>query len=307
MELKLTNDENTDKKTGGLRLSGETEQQEIGNQQNQENPWDFGRPEEPVVTRSISNTGFYDSSSYKSKVNDIHIVVKIGRIAVYACMLLMIIAMVWVVTQPKIDIFFNFMKFAPLFSLCGVILIVDAILVNVLYGRKISLALWAWLFYPVYPLKRDKHVNGASSWGGLVCIATLIVLVAWGANYVAAVMNYGVTIVNRDKAVRDIVAAFMDSPVPDEGENYGSKLSKNFVIQNVDVQTEGNQSMIIVQANGQYGKDADSFIDYTNKTAATQLAFVKDSSENYRLGAVILGKTQLSSYHTEYYWNVLLR
>ena len=100
---------------------------------------------------------------------------------------------------------------------------------------------------------------------------------------------------------------FMDSPVPGGGENYGSKPKNNFVIQNIDVETEGSQSVVIVQGNGQYGVDTDGFIDYTNKTAATQLAFVKDSSGNYSLGAVILGKTQLSNYYTEYYWNKLLR
>ena len=307
MELKLANEEKPDKQAGGLRLSGELEQQEMGRQKNQENPWDFGRPEEPVVTRSISNTGVYDRSSYRSTVSNIHIVVKLGRIAVYVCMLLMIIAMIWCVTQPRIDIFFNFMKFAGFFTFCGVVFVVDAILVNVLYERKISLVLLAWLFYPVYPLKRDKHVNGASPWGGWVCIATLIVLVAWVVNYVAAFTNYGAAILNGDKAVRNAVAAFMDSPVPDSEENYSSRLGKNFVIQNVDVETEGNQSVIIVQANGQYGKDTDSFIDYTSKTVPTQLAFVKDSSGNYRLGAVILGETQLSNYHIEYYWNVLVR
>ena len=307
MELKLANDENSDKKAGGLRLSGEPEQQEMRSQLNQENPWDFGRPEEPVVTRSISSTGVYDSSSYSSTVSDIHIVVKLGRIIIYACMLLMIITMLWVVTQPRIDIFFNIMKLAPLYSFCEIVFIVDVILVNVLYERKISLILWAWLFYPVYPLKRDKQVNGGSSWGGLVFAAMLIMLVVLGVNYVTAFTNYGAAILNGDKEVRNAVVEFMDSPVPGGGENYGSKPKNNFVIQNIDVETEGSQSVVIVQGNGQYGVDTDGFIDYTNKTAATQLAFVKDSSGNYSLGAVILGKTQLSNYYTEYYWNKLLR
>lgn len=307
MELKLANDEKPDKQTGGLRLSGEPEQQETESQGNQENPWDFDRPEEPAVTRSISNTGVYDSSSYRSTVSDVHIVVKLGRIIIYGCMLFSIITMIWSLTQPKMDIFFNFMKFGVFYSFMEPVFIVDAILVNVLYGRKISLVLWAWLFGAVYPMKRDKHVNGGSPWGGLVFIAMLLTGAAWVASLMTAFTTYGATILNEDAAVRTAVVEFMDSPATDDGENFSLRLKKNLEIQNIDVETEGNQSMVIVQGNGRYGADTNGFIDYTNKTVATQLAFVKDSSGTYKLSAVVLGNTRLSNSYTEYYWNVLTR
>lgn len=307
MELKLTNDEENDKKTGGLRLPGASEQQGMGIQQEQENPWDFDKPEEPIITRSISDGVTAGSNLYSSSVGDVHIVVKLGRIIVYACMLFMIISMIWVGTQPKINSYSNFMKFSPFYSVCEGLLVMDAILVNVLYERKISLVVWAWLLGFAYPIRRDKHVNGGSMWGGLTCVGLLMATVAFMANFMVAFTDYGATIMNEDEAIRTAVVAFMEHTVSDGGENFGSKLKRNLQIQNVDVETQGNQSVVVVQGNGQYGANTDSFIDYTSKTVATQLAFVKDSSGNYKLGAVMLGNIQLSNQNVNYYWNTLMK
>lgn len=303
MELKLANDEDNNKKTGGLSLSGE----ERGDSKVQENPWDFDKPPEPIVTRSVRSSVTADSSLHTSAASDVHIVVKIGGIIVYVCVLLIIVSIVWTVTQPKIEIYTNMQKISPLFSLCGFFLIVDAILVNVLYERKISLIIWAWLLMIVYPMKREKHVNGGSSWGGLACLGMIMAFAALCANIMTAVTTYGQAVMNADETIRKEIATFMEQPVADGGGNFEAKLKRNFAIQNIDVVTEGNQMVVVVQGNGQYGADKDNFIDYTNKMVPSQLAFVKDASGNYQIGAVQLGDVTLSNHYMNYYWNTFLK
>jgi len=307
VELKLANDEGNDKQTGGLRLSGEKERKEMGVLQEQENPWDFDKPEEPIITRSVSSGVTAGSSSHSSFLGDVHIVVKLGRIVVYVSILFMIISAIWVATQPKIDSYVNLLKFSPFYSLCEFLLILDAILVNVLYERKISLIFWAWLFGFIYPIKRDKHVNGGSLWSGLLCVGMLLACVALVANFMTALTDYGQVVMNEDEAVRTAVVAFMEHPVTEGGENFGSKLKKNFQIQNIDVETQGTQMVVVVQGNGQYGANTDGFIDYMSKTVATQLAFVRDASGNYKLGGVVLGNVQLSNQNANYYWNTFMK
>lgn len=307
MELKLANDEKNDKQTGGLHLSGAEEGKGTGDLKEQENPWDFDKPEEPIVTRSIRSSVTADSSLHGSLTGDVHIVVKLGQIIIYVCMLLMMISIIWIVTQPKIDIYMNLRKVSPLFSFCGFLLVADSILVNVLYERKISLILWAWMLMIVYPMKRDKHVNGGSSWGGLACVGMLIAYVALVANIMTAFTAYGKAVMNEDETVRTEIVTFMEHPVADGGENFGSKLKKNLLIQNVDVATQGNQMIVVVEGNGQYGADKDAFLDYMSKTVATQLAFVKDASGNYQLGAVVLGNVTLSNRNADYYWNTIMK
>lgn len=307
MELKLANDEEKDKPSGGLRLSGAVEEQEPGLQKTEDDPWDFGKQEKPFTTRSISSTAVEYSDMYSHSGNAIHILVKLGRIAVYIAILLSDIAAIWVLMQPKVDMFYNAMKIGPLNSIIQLLLIVDAVLVNVLYKKKISLVFWAWLLGFVYPIKRDNHVNGGSAWGGIICFVTLSVGIAFGVGIYTSLMSYGEVVQNEDAAVRTEIAAFMEQPVADGGETYGEKLKRNFFIQDAIVETQGSKSVLMIGMKGQYGVTSDNFIDYTDKTVPTQLTFVRDSSGNYQLAGVILDNTRLADAYTNYYWNSLLR
>lgn len=307
MELKLANTEENNKEEGGLRLSGGLDKSGTDTRPEQTNPWDFDRPEGPVTTRSISSSAIADTSMYKSSAGDVHIVVKIGRIIVYVCMLFMLLSIIWIVTQPKIDIYINMRKFSPLFSLCSICMVVDSILVNALYERKISLIFWVWFLMIFYPMKRDKHVNGEGLWGGLVCVGMLMAYVALIANVMTAFTTYGKAIQNEEETVRTAVAAFMEHPDADGGDDFGSKLKKNFSIQNVDVVTQGNQTILVFQGYGRYGANKDGFIDYGNKTVETQLGFVKDASGDYQLSGAVLGNMQLSEYYLNYYWKNIIQ
>lgn len=307
MGLKLADDGENKKNESGLQLSGMSEQQRTDQKTEQENPWDFEKAEKPIVTHSISSSAITDSRSHGSFVNDIPAIVKVGGFVVYACILLMIGSMVWVALQPKIDIYITLTKFSPIISVCQVIIFIDAILVNVLYERKLSIILWAWLFCPVYPIKRDKHVNGGGSWGTLACGGMIIATVATVGNFTAAYMNYGQVIMNEDATVRNAIVEFMEQPVPNSGESFDSKLNKNFQIENMDYVTQGNKNIIVVQAYGQYDFTSDGIIDYTSNTVPTQLGFVKDSSGKYTIGAMVVNDSTLSAGNVEYYWTVLMK
>lgn len=306
MALKLANTEENNKDEGGLRLSGGQEKPGTDTQTEQANPWDFDRPEESLKTRSVSSTA-PDSSTYKSSAYQIHPVVKIGRIVVYVDMLFMIIAMASIGAQPKLDIYLSIIKLSPIFSVCELLLIVDAVLVNVLYEKKISLIFWAWLLAFVYPLKRDKHVNGGSSWGGLICIGIIMASVFLASNMVVASLTYGLAIVNVDEAERAEIKEFVEYTAAEGEDSFGERLKRNFTVENIVVEKQGNQTIMVFQGIGRYSVNENAFLDHGNNSVETQLAFVKDSSGDYQLGAVLFGDVQLSEYYMQHYWENLIQ
>ena len=127
------------------------------------------------------------------------------------------------------------------------------------------------------------------------------------ANMMAGYLNYGVAIMNENDAERAAIEAFMEQSAMDSGETFGERLKKNFLIYNLEFETQGNQTILVFQGFGRYGVDEDSFLDYGSKTVETQFAFVKDSSGNYQLAAAILGDTQLSERKMNYYWKNIIQ
>lgn len=307
MGLKLANDDEHENNGGGLRLSGVSEEQRTNTRMEQDNPWDFAKDEEPIVTRSISSSAISSSDFHSSQASDTSIIIKITGILAYLSLLVEIGGMIWIAMQPEIDVYVRTVKISPLFSACQLMMIVDAILVNVLYERKLTLILWAWLFCPVYAIKRERHVNSGASFGGLLCAGYIIATLVFIGKVFSASMEYGDVITNLDDTVRYTVVEFMEQPTPEGGETYKSKLDRSFLVDEMDCVTQGNQQVVVIQAYGLYDFSSDGILKYTSFSVPTQLCFVKDSAGQYKPAAIVVNDKKLTEKNIKYYWNTLIK
>ena len=136
------------------------------------NPWDFDDIKEPVV---IASRPVVTNNTHMAAKSQNNMVLTVGMVLVYISFAIYIICMACVCIKEPSDMYVNLLKVQWVFSLCVLIWIVDAVLVNILYDRKISLILFAWLFPFLYPSKRNDHVNGHAGLGNLFCVVMVIV------------------------------------------------------------------------------------------------------------------------------------
>ena len=306
MALKLVNDEEKEKNVDDTRMTA-VSGQASDMKKEPDNPWDYYKPEEPVVVRSISSTVPSGSPVYESRGKSENSVIKIGRIVVYICMLFMIVTEIWICTQPKVDIYYKMMPLSPIYSFCGLFIIVDAVLVNVLYEKKISLILWSLFFSVVYPAKRDKHVNGGSSIGTLCSLACFVVSMVLGVNLVSSILSYGSLVMNPSQEARTEGAAFLAAMQGADGENWEQRLKRSMQIEDMQVDIQDSGTMIVVSGNGKYGVEDDTMINYGSNQVPTQIGFQKKKDGSYEMVGIAINNRRLTDSYAEYHFNVNMK
>lgn len=309
MELKL-HEEEKQESADGLRLSGAEKPEHSDEGANDRNPWDFGG-QEPYQMTSISNTAV-NSAGYSSSVQPQNtgnnIVLTIGKAALYALFILEIIVIVWCCQQSKVDLYINLQKWQWVGSICSIVCLIDAILVNVLYERKISLIVIALLLSFIYPWRRAKFTNGNGGVGALIVVGTLVASVALFASAYSAFTSYGNVIMEPDAEIRKSVAEVIDQPTED-GSTLGAKIGQNVTIQSADVRVQGNSTQVMIQGMGKHYVDTsnNALVEMNTKTIPTQLLFVKNGGEStYQLSGAALDDKALSSQYLEFYNNSVL-
>lgn len=304
MELKLTDEEKKQETGSGLKLSGtsgvETKKEDF----QEANPWDFDKTQEPVVISSVSttkNTG----SVHGNDASGENIVLTIGKYAVYLSFILNFAAYAWICTQNHSEVFVNALKFQGLFGLCSIIVILDAILVNILYERKISLIVWALIFPIVYPMQRNKHVSGSSGMGTACFLVSIIAGLGMFGFIMKTWSEYGSIIMIMDNETRAEAAAVMDQTTTD-GQRIGDKIMRKVSVEDALVQKQGNTTVVALAGYGSVTIDGDVFMDTGNSNIETQMAFVKQNNGTYELRAVIVNGVELTSYGAQSYWNSVI-
>lgn len=304
MEFKLSDEENKQESGSGLKLSGtsgvETKKEDLG----ESNPWDFDKTQEPVVISSVSTTK-NAGSVYGKNTSGENIVLTIGKYAVYLSFILNFAVYAWICTQNHSEIFVNALKFQGLFSICSIIVILDAILVNILHERKISLIILAWILPFIYPMQRNKHVSGSGGMGTACCFASIIAAVGLFAFIMKSWSQYGNIITILDNETRAEAVAVMDQTTSD-GQRIGDKIVRKVSIEDALVQKQGNTTVVALAGYGSVTIDGDVFMDTGNSNIETQMAFVKQNNGTYELRAVILNGAELSSYGAQSYWNSVI-
>lgn len=305
MELRFADDEKKENSESGLKLS-ETNHQQMEKEDNGvPNPWDFNVESEPVVISSISSTVQTDTVETKKDQEGRELVLKIGMIVVYVCFILNIASIAWICTQETSSLMENQLKFQGLYTATTIICIVDAILVNILYERKISLVFVAWFLGFLYPVIRNKHVNGRSGMGGWCCFGTLIAFLFLVAYIFKGFSMYGNILVITDEETRTQAVALMDQTMED-GRRLGDKIMKNVRVEEAVIQKEGRYTCVGLLGEGRVKIDGDAFMDTGTVSVETQLAFVKEGNGEYQLQAVVLDGTEMTSYGAKSYWNSVI-
>ncbi len=288
-----------------LKLANDNEKNE-GTRHVEQNPWDYdGVPARETSIRSSFNNEVYTASVSRS-MSDTNIIVVIGRILVYIAAILIIGAALWCATQNKVDIAFNILKLSWAFTISNVICFVDAILVNVLHERKISLIVLAWLLPFLYPFKRDQHVNGSGGIGALMSLGMVIALVCVCAIMFSSITTYSGIATIEDDHTRTIAAEVFDQGGT-QGTSLGARISGNVAVSNVQVVTKGTKTVVVFEGLGRhYIGEEGVLIESGNMVYETQLAFVKNESGQYVLSGVVLGNKQMNSQFVSYYNSMIL-
>ena len=296
--LKLTGGENRQK--SGLNLTGE-ESQEPKEDKLEMNPWDV---EEPIVVSSIPTT-VGDGENTKRHTDGNEMALKISQIIMYVLMVLCIVSIVWLSTQPVVNLYVNLLKFQWLYSLLSLVMLIDLVLVCVLWGRKISLILVAIFFAFWYPKKRNDHVNGYGGIGGILGISYLIASIVLCGIVFKGFSRYGAIIVEEDEATRIEAAAMLDQ-ITENGVAMGDVISDNMIIAEARVEEQKGKTVVVLCGAGNIYIEDDVFMLGTEKNVATQMAFVKNSSTGeYEIAAAALNDTTLSQYGATSYWELL--
>lgn len=312
MELRFADDEGNNESERGLRLSEEiqngnslnlSEKQNNQGGAERNNPWDRIEPLEPIVVSTIAaKPGTSEYQGSKSNRNDI--ILKISQIIMYVLFIAVIASMAWISTQPLSLIYINTQRIQGLLTLCWLVVIVDVILVNVLYDRKISLLLIVFFLAFLYPKKRNEHVNGSGGMGTVISLAYLIaMLVMFGCLY-KGISFYG-GILKADDATRVAAVAVMDQ-MSENGQSVGDIITDNMYIAQAAVQEQGGKKIVVFSGEGQIYMQDGVFVQSTQKNIDTQIAFVKNINSNeYEIAAVLLNGTALTQFGAASYWHVL--
>lgn len=308
MELKLSDEDKKGGTSGGLRLSG------AGGSVNEpkasyegDNPWDFDKPDEPIRTRSITNSAPDISTSVGKRAGDQPIILKISQVIMYVLFVLDIASFLWICSQDLSMIYVNLQKFQVLYSITEIYLIVDLVLVSVLYEFKLSLIFFALILGFLYPKKRNDHVSGSGGFAGLLGVAYFLVAMICMSYVMRAVGKYG-TIITQDDATR---AAAMEvlGQITDRGVSYEDVILGNCRLAEAYLETTGSQTVLVLSGYGDvYLDDSGAAFVQTidSKNVETHVAFIKTSTGGqYKLAMVELNGVQLDLQQTSAYWDAI--
>ncbi len=305
MNLRFSEDETIESDNGmsfdGLKLAGGSSNN-ISENLN-DNPWDFNATEKIMESPTISQAIVHETIS-ESKNDENTKILTISMYICYAVFALQIASMIWIVTQPSIDLYYNLQKLQGLFSLVELIVLIDVIIVQICYKKKISF-FFLWLFaLTFYPWRRGKYVREGETIGILCTVFSTIAIIVLLGNTVVAFKQYGTALVE-DDVTRQEVRLLMDQ-VDENGNRYGDMISRNVIIGGVVYKKVNGVDAIGIVAWGKVSCENDLFINNMKYSVDTSLGFVKGENGLYKLEIVELGGKELSEYGSGLYWDTAI-
>lgn len=304
MELRLANDEER-KAVGNRNGSIGTEEDYKSSELlgKEDNPWDFGMDEKPFeITTTLTADDVKASYTIEEPKS-----IKIGRILVYICFVLHMVAILWVSTRESIDLYYEAKKLQGIMGLFIIVYIVDAILVNAVYKKKISLCFIAWLLPFLYPMKRNKHVDGHGGLGTFCTLGMVCVTVFLCTAILKATRQYGEIIQIANEDTRYEAAALMDQKT-DSGVRIGDKLLDNFIFTGGIYAEQDNEKALVLNAYGEVTLENGVFVEYEGviPTVPTQLGFIKGEDGKYTFEIVKLDDKELIGGDARSYWRTVI-
>lgn len=303
MALKLANDEAQKETSGGINLSDGNNNQPITEKKN-EDPWDFGVEDKPFVVSSSSSAISVETKE-EVRSEKAETALKIGKILIYISIVVQIASMIWITSQEPVDVYVNMLKFQAIFGLAELICIVDAILINVLYTKKISLIFIAWLLPFLYPFKRNKFIDGSGGFGTVCCWSSLVASFILIGFITKAVFTYGGLITTFDKETKTAAIELFNQKTED-GRLYEDLITEKIFIEAVEFEKMDGMEVFGFVGYGTVKLEGEVFLDTRNKNVETQLVFIKGDNGKYKLEYVKLGDKELSEYGAVQYWHTVI-
>ncbi|MBQ9983937.1 MAG: hypothetical protein IJP29_05040 [Lachnospiraceae bacterium] len=286
----------------GLKLSGQANATKSVGDKNA-NPWDNPYDEYKGGPRSISKP--IDHRTYKKKEErEQHPVLLISFILMTAVFVCEIAVLAWISAQNDVDVQYNLMKFVWVFGVVPIVVFLDAILVNALYKKKISLILLGWLLPFVYPLKRGNFTNGHSVTGHIVCWGSLVAYISVILMISEAVSNYGVIVQMSDAEIRHKAAAVLDQDI--RGIKASSRIMPNMNLETaICEQVDGEEVVYLIGKDSLY-VEGYAFVDTGENNIDTVLGFAKNDAGQYELIFVSFAEQVLNKAFIQTYWDEVL-
>ncbi|MCM1158008.1 MAG: hypothetical protein NC300_04700 [Bacteroidales bacterium] len=303
MELKT--EENTNKSTG-LRLAG-TDGEEIAKKEKapETEVWDFSQGADTVRITS-AESALKRTAKENKHVDSGNIIVKIMGIVIYAVAIAHSGLLCWIAYQGVGKMTTNLYKFQGTFTFLSLIILVDAIMVNILFERKISLFVVALLLPFLYPGMRTSHVKGSGGFGSIFSLIYFLSLCGFFAFFGNSYLHYGAVILLEDEGKRTIAIDALDE-MTESGKTLGDILAKTVRIEQVGVEQDAAGNVMVGFAgSGMISLDQDTYIKGMTKSVPTELVFVKSSgSGTYELRRAALNGKELTERGITNYWKLI--
>lgn len=286
MELKLSDEENVT----GTKLTDADKVSQKSAFGTGDNPWDYDK------FKDLEDPGAFYSIHKPLRIDvppdhEYSILPKISKIFMYIAVFLLIGVYVLMCAGRHVDILFRIQEYKIFLAIGNGILFMDAVIVNLLYERKLSLLILAWLFPFAYPLERNHHVDDRSGIGGICSFALIAAFLATGVNVYHAYVQYGECCMSENETLRHGVEDIMEQETAN-GERQGAVLKRNYIIENVQT----NESGTVIQLEG-YGQWYMSKMGYETSAGLdipTVLVYRQQLPGGYKLTEVALDGSILS-------------
>ena len=303
LKLKEDSGEGSPKKTG-LSLAGVDEKDLAYQSRNdKKDPWDFSEEMEQYRISNQSNKERREFVEEKKGNESLpKTLVILGEIIMYLSVVVTIACYVWIGKQDLISIYDNLLKCQPILYVCLIVLIVDAIIVNIFYGRRIRLFFWILIAPFMYPSARSKFVRGKGGIGSacsfVEVLATIFLVYAIGR----AVMMYGNLITTGTEVERKTAAVVMEQ-IADNGWTLGQIFQVEMYLEGITL--EDGQTTVTIHGQGRIYTDGTTLVQVMAQSIPTELTFTKIDGK-YQLKRVVLNGAELNESFTKIYWEYLM-
>ena len=303
LKLKTDSESDSQKKTS-LSLAGVNEKDLAYQSRNEKkDPWDFS---EEIEQHRISNQSNQERREFveekKSGESLAKTILILGEVFMYLSVLVTVICYIWIGRQDLISIYDNLLKCQPILTGCLIVLAVDAVLVNLFYGRRIRLFFWLLLFPFMYPSARCKFVRDGGGMGSacsvIEVIATIFLVYAIGR----AVMMYGSLLTTGTEVERKTALVVMEQ-VADNGWTLGQIFQAELYLEGVTL--EEGQATVTIHGQGRIYTDGTTLVQNMTQNIPTDLTFTKVDGQ-YELTKVVLNGAELNEMFERYYWAYLM-
>lgn len=308
------------KPTGGLRLAGGVSNN-AGALVNATQPWlrnrEMERAEEAVYVAPEISGELLDAAQTRT--------LKISKAVTHVISILFILVFGYSSIQDIAEFHQYLLPALGVFLACGAVYTVDAVLVNRMYKKNVSLYVLSWVFNFLYPTVRTKYIKRRYS---IIAIGLAVLMIGttvnFGCTYLAYSKSFSATYIAKDKDEQQMIQYLLEQP-SENNKRLGELLGDAFQATGVAAKRVANQDVIVLIGQGLYDVDGNAvlnkkggksskvdkkksiFVRQDKCSVETQLVFIKNpKNDQYTLSSVKINEQQLLSAYVGAYWKMVV-